>query len=161
MGMINMYYIVGVIGKKYWNHFYVKMSVLLIGVAGGVSGTLLGNLVTTANDKIASIPVSIISVGIVIVLLMISPMLSNTYFKEGWANDSKKMEISNDELDKFRHYKLNKREIELCMKLIEGYTIRQAATMMNIQENTASSYCKKMYRKLNINSRIELINLFK
>jgi DNA-binding CsgD family transcriptional regulator len=154
MGMINMYYILGLIGKRYWNHLYVKLSILFIGLLGGISGTLFGSFFSNTNELKISISLSIISVIIVIILLMMSPILSNTYYKNEIYDEEKK--------DKnIKKYRLTKREGELCQLLIDGYTLRQASVMMGIRYYTANGYNKSIYRKMNINSKIELVNLLK
>jgi len=162
MGMINMYYIVGVVGKKYWNYFYVKASVVLIGLCGGMAGTLLGSLFarSTFAFPYGGLPVLVFSVLIILLLIILSPVLENTYYKEDWASDSEKVDIDNEKVFRFADYHLNPRETQLCQYLLQGHTIRQSASLMNIQESTCNSYCKDLYRKLGINSRVELLNLF-
>lgn len=160
MGMINMYYILGVIGKKYWSHTYVRFSIVLIGILGGVSGILAGKYVSNLNISSVNSTVLIISVITIIIILSLSPLLSKIYFSEAWSVDSEKSEIDNENIQQFKKYKLTEKEIELCKILLEGYTLRQASSMMNIKENSALGYQGKIYKKLNINTRKELMSLF-
>lgn len=161
MGMINMYYILGVIGKKYWNHTYVRCSIILIGLLGGLSGILAGKYVSNLNITSINSTVLIITVITIIILLALSPLLSKTYFKEEWSTDSEKPEVVNDNTQQFKKYKLTPKEIELCKLLIEGYTLRQSSTMMNIKESSIMGYQSKIYKKLKINSRTKLLEIFK
>lgn len=161
IGMINMYYILGVIGKKYDSLMYVRISILFIGICGGVSGVALGNLLTSSNAELLSVTIAIWSSVIVMVLLIISPALASSYFKEEWAQDSQKHEIDNEHLQRFAKYKLSEREIQLCKLLLDGYTLRQAAAYMGVAYSTANTYCNSIYRKMKINSRLELISVLK
>lgn len=158
MGMINVYYSMSAIGKKYLNHLYIKLSILFIGIFGGVSGTLFGNILTNLNKTKTSMILSIISVIIIIIFLVVSPTIYGGYYND-------ELTIKERENNKFKKnikkYNLSPREEELCMNLIEGYTLRQAAAMMEIKYFTANDYYKTIYKKLGVNSKIELINKLK
>lgn len=160
MGMINMYYILGVIGKKYWSLRYVRYSVLLIGACGGISGVALGRYLTASNSGAFSVALAAVSTLVIVILLAISPLLSFTYYKEDWAADSAKNEIDNRRQFRFDRYNLSPREAELAVLLLDGKTLRQSAAAMGISYPTANTYCNTLYRKLSINSRVELIRLF-
>ncbi len=41
--------------------------------------------------------------------------------------------------------------------LLEGYTMRQTAATLSLAYPTVNTYCVSLYKKLNINSRTELI----
>lgn len=161
MGMINMYYIVGVIGKKYNSLKYVRFSVLFIGIGGGVFGVAFGNMLLNASAKTLSAVVIAVSCAVVLVLLVISPALSESYFNDEWAKDSCRKDVDNEKLYRYAAYHLSAREIQVCRLLEEGYTLRQTAAMLRLSYNTVNTYCTSIYRKMNINSRIELVNLLK
>lgn len=161
MGMINMYYILGVIGKKYNSMKYVRFSILFIGICGGLSGVLIGNLIYEINIFNISVIISIISVGIMILFLIFSPVLTKIYYSDEWVDDSQKTEIDNEHLYMFKKYSLSKREIEVCKLLLEGYTLRQISAIISISYSTVNTYCTSLYRKLGINSRTELLIIFK
>jgi DNA-binding CsgD family transcriptional regulator len=161
IGMINMYYILGVIGKKYNSFRYVRLSILFIGICGGLAGVLLGNLIYEVNAFNLSVISSLISAGIMIVFLMMSPILTRTYYSDEWADDSQKIEIDKDHMSMFKKYALSKRETEVCKLLLEGYTLRQISAIISIAYPTVNTYCTSLYRKLKINSRTELFVLFK
>jgi DNA-binding CsgD family transcriptional regulator len=71
------------------------------------------------------------------------------------------MEIGNEQLHIFKKYRLTKREIEVCKLLLQGYTMRQISGILSLAYPTVNTYCTSVYRKLNINSRTELLLLFK
>ncbi|MDV3428413.1 MAG: helix-turn-helix transcriptional regulator [Bacillota bacterium] len=161
IGMINMYYILGVIGKKYNSMKYIRLSILFIGICGGVSGIIVGNLINDINSNRISVTASIISAAVMLLFLIISPILSQTYYEDEWVGDSEKIEIDNDYLYIFHGYNLSRRELEVCKLLLQGYTLRQISAVLNIAYPTVNTYCTSLYRKLKINSRIELLMIFK
>ena len=90
-----------------------------------------------------------------------APAMSQSYYHDDWAKDSEKTEIDNDNLYMFKKYGLSKREIEVCKLLLQGYTLRQISGILSIAYSTVNTYCTSSYRKLNINSRTELLLMFK
>jgi len=160
MSMINMYYILGVIGKKYWSLWYVRFSIIFIGIFGGIAGIVSGRILEKSGSN-TNIIVATFSVFIIIVFFIFSPTLSDNYFKKEWAEDSKKEEVDNERLYRFEKYKLSEREIQLCKLLLDGYTLRQSSAIMGVAYSTTNTYCNSLYRKIRINSRIELLNTFR
>ncbi|MDD2362075.1 MAG: helix-turn-helix transcriptional regulator [Oscillospiraceae bacterium] len=160
-GMINMYYIIGVVGKKYSSIRYLKWSIVLIGVCGGVSGIAVGNIIQNAHAASVVLIASIITAFAMMIFMILSPILTQEQYYSDWAKDSEMPEIDNDQLYLFRKYQLSKREIEVCKLLLQGYTLRQIAAMLSLSYSTVNTYCTGSYRKLNINSRTELMVLFK
>jgi DNA-binding CsgD family transcriptional regulator len=70
-------------------------------------------------------------------------------------------EISRTVDDPFAGFSLSRRETDICKLLLEGYTMRQIAAILSISYSTVNTYCTSLYRKLNINSRPELMLMFK
>ena len=161
VGMINMYYILGVIGRKYNSMRYLKMSIIFIGICGGVSGVVVGNLIHSVNTAEIALIASLVSVSVMMIFMILSPLLAQEKYYSDWARDSEMSEIDNDQLYLFRKYQLSRREIEVCKLLLQGYTLRQISAMLSIAYSTVNTYCTCAYRKLNINSRTELMILFK
>ncbi len=161
IGMINVYYILAVVGKKYNSMRYLRLSILLIGVCGGVTGVITGNMINKINSDQISVISSLIAAAFMLIFLVLSPFLSHAQYFEDWVKDSGKMEIDYGKDALFQRYHLTKREIEVCKLLLEGYTLRQIAAILSIAYSTVNTYCTSSYRKLNINSKTELIMLFK
>ncbi|HWQ58857.1 MAG TPA: helix-turn-helix transcriptional regulator [Clostridia bacterium] len=161
MGMINMYYIIGVVGKKYDSMKYIRLSIALIGVCGGVSGVLLGNIISESNTFGISIVASVVSAAVMILLLISSPFLAQSHYESDWAKDSQRAEVDNEQLYLFSKYNLSKREIEVCKLLLQGFTMRQISGMLALAYPTVNTYCTSIYRKVGINSRAELMQVFR
>ncbi|MEA4934201.1 MAG: helix-turn-helix transcriptional regulator [Lawsonibacter sp.] len=161
IGMINMYYIIGVIGKKYESRRYLRLSILFIGAFGGVSGIAVGNMISRVGTFEISISASILSVVIMIAFMFVSPIMERADYVNDWGFDSSHTEVGGGRLALFRPYGLSKREAEVCDLLLQGYTLRQISAILPIAYSTVNTYCTSAYRKLDINSRTELLLKFK
>jgi DNA-binding CsgD family transcriptional regulator len=161
IGMINVYYIMGVIGKKYNSLRYLRFSFLFTVVIGGIVGILLGNYISDVNTPEISSLFSLIVTLIMLSFLIMSPLFVSSDIENDWAKDSHSMDIDNDPNSMFRKYNLSRREVEVCKLLLEGYTMRQISAMLSISYSTVNTYCTNSYRKLDINSKTELMLLFK
>jgi DNA-binding CsgD family transcriptional regulator len=161
VGMINMYYIIGVVGKKYDSMRYLRLSIILIGICGGISGILLGNLITETNTFEISIAASLISAAVMLMFMMASPVMVQARYEKDWGKDSANTEIDHEQCHVFAKYQLSKRETEVCELLLKGYTLRQISAILEIAYSTVNTYCTSLYRKLGINSRTELLLLHK
>jgi DNA-binding CsgD family transcriptional regulator len=56
---------------------------------------------------------------------------------------------------------LTPREKETFFILINGYSLKETAEILNIRYSTANTYQTAIYKKLNVNSRAELIINFR
>ncbi len=160
-GMINMYYIIGVIGNKFDNTRYVRISILVIGICGGAAGVLVGNFITYMNTSQISLLFSVISAAIIVLFLSILPYNSKFHRSKSWMTDAGRSETNSDDpLAVYEKYDLSKRETEVCILLQQSYTLRQISAILSISYNTVNTYCTSLYRKLGINSRSELLMMF-
>ncbi len=161
MGMINMYYIMGVVGKKYDSMRYVRLSILLIGICGGVSGVVVGNLIGASSSFAVSIASSLISAAVLIAIILASPFIAQSGYENDWARDARRSEVGNEERYLFGKYGLSRRETEVCKLLLKGLTLRQISGILSLAYPTINTYCTSLYRKVGINSRAELMHAFK
>lgn len=161
IGMINMYYILAVVGKKYNSLRYVKLSIFFIGLCGGISGVIMGNVMSSLDTTRFSIIASLATTAFLLIFLILSPSLVRTQQYNDWVTDTGQSEVANKREDLFTAYHLSRREIEVCKLLLEGFTLRQISGVLSIAYSTVNTYCTSAYRKLGINSRAELIILFK
>lgn len=161
MGINSMYYILGVISKKYWNFKFSRYNILVIGLLGCGLGTLLGNYIYKNDNEVFNNSILTLSVVMVIIILILSPILENTFFKDKWDEDSTKGTIDNLNKRKYSKYNLTSKEMEVCNYIIDNNSVRQIAIAMNISENTVKFHKKQIFKKLNISSKDELISLLK
>lgn len=161
MGINSMYYILGVISKKYWNFKFSRFNILAIGMFGCGLGTFLGNYIYNSGNSTFNNTILTLSVIMVIAILISSPILENTFFKDKWDEDSKTATIDNLNKRKYNKYNLTLKEIEVCNYIIENNSVRQIAIAMGISENTVKFHKKQIFKKLNISSKDELTTLLK
>ncbi len=161
VGIINLYYIVGIVTKKYNSMHYLELSVFCIGFCAMVPGILLGKYINDIHSSELSSFASILSAAVMILFIMLSAVISQSDYYDDWAKDSEKMEIDNEKQHMFEKYCLSKRETEVCKLLLQGYTMRQISGILSIAYPTVNTYCTAAYRKLEINSKTELLILFK
>jgi DNA-binding CsgD family transcriptional regulator len=110
---------------------------------------------------IALVYVLVITIGI----LMASPFSFKHLFSSVWIDDLHKPDMvlwmdKVDDVDTLEHLGLTSREREVVALLLEGYTARMIAGELHIAEGTVNLHTKHLYRKLNINSRMELFARF-
>lgn len=158
MGVVSMYYMLGVIGKKFHSIKYIQRTIVFVGICGGVAGVIAGNLIVSMRE--ATIAASVIVSTVMMLLVTFYPLMLNDHFKS-WTQDAEKAEIDNEQLFLFKKYKLSKRETDVCKLLLQGYTMRQISGILSLAYPTVNTYCTSMYRKLSINSRTELLVMFK
>lgn len=58
-----------------------------------------------------------------------------------------------------QHYQLSKAELRLAIALLSGKTIKQAASLLHISDNTARSHLKAIFVKTNTHRQSELVQL--
>ena len=52
---------------------------------------------------------------------------------------------------------LTPRETDVFLLLLEGYTLRETAALLGVKYSTANTHMTAVYKKLEVNSRAELI----
>lgn len=68
--------------------------------------------------------------------------------------------MNNNKTANIEDIKLNERENDVVNEIIKGNSYKMVAQNLGISINTVRSHIKSIYRKLNINSNIELANLY-
>ena len=58
-----------------------------------------------------------------------------------------------------REYKLTKRQAEVMTLLMQGKTYKAVGGVLGVSENTVRSHVKKIYAKVRVTSRMELLHL--
>lgn len=59
-----------------------------------------------------------------------------------------------------RHEQLTDRQMEIVNGLIEGLSYKMIADRLNISVQTVNDHIRRIYRTLQVNSKVEVINLF-
>jgi DNA-binding CsgD family transcriptional regulator len=102
---------------------------------------------------------------VVIGLLILSPFSFKYLFSSEWIeqihNDDMTFIIEKvEQTDRFGKYNLTPRQKEIAILLLAAKTRRQIAGELGVSESTVKNHTSELYKKLGINSRIELFRIF-
>ncbi|NMA65265.1 MAG: helix-turn-helix transcriptional regulator [Clostridiaceae bacterium] len=161
IGMVNLYYLTGVMIKKFKSIYFYRTGFLLSSICY-LSASIFVK-VTGQGDQLVAPPIlmAFVSICIVILFFLLSPFFIKMLYSGEWIDDSYREDISQcTRLEaRLKDYKLTPAEIEVCRLLLDGYTLRQISGILSKAYPTINTYCTSIYRKLNINSRTELFLL--
>lgn len=169
MGMSTVYYILGVAGKKHNSMLFVRLCILIIGIFGGVSSVMIGDWVVSAEHAMQiSLIFTVASSAVVILVLVFSSAIAKICFDDTWAGDAVLPEVRElqaamqivNRVDELEGLGLTPREKEVCMWLLRGFTVRQISGELGLAFATVNGYYRSLYRKLGINSKVELFMRF-
>lgn len=157
MGLVNIYYLAGFMAKKFQNLTFYRVGIVLSAVY-----YFYGFGTIRLFERALPI-LSIVSVCILIVFFLLSPLFTRLLYNGEWIDDSYRQDVTFESRlrARLKDLRLSPKETEVCELLLRGYTLRQTAAMLDIAYPTANTYCTALYRKLCINSRTELTILFK
>lgn len=157
-GFISIYCILGVIAKKTRSLTFYRVGILSCGLFY-VFGFALVNVLKNNNSETMLSVISVISVAIILMIFVLTPFFTKTINSEEWVDDFHRPDVTQESrLSAYlREFNLTPREIEVCLLLLEGYTMRQISAILSISYSTVNTYCTSIYRKLKINSKTELV----
>lgn len=150
--MLLLYMELGVI-VSFGLRFRKAMYFVVMNVAWAI-GSLLGNLVFQLTPVVPDSLSVVISVAIVASFFL---------FQNTWLNGPKYVlepkEVASEALAHARG--LSNRETEVVLLLLEGRSLRFIQNALYISEGTARTHVKRIYAKLEVHSKQELIDYFK
>ncbi len=160
IGIVNIYYLAGFMIKKFQSIYFYRTGFLLSSLcylASSIFVRVFGQGMMLAPP----ILMAFVSICILILFFLLSPFFVKMLYSGEWIDDSYREDISQStRLEaKLKDYKLTPAEMEVCSLLLNGYTLRQISVMQSKAYATINTYCTSIYRKLNINSRVELLLL--
>ena len=162
MGFITIYYMCGIMAKRFQSVRFYRIGVVVSGIAY-VFGFALTKHFPFAINNTAFIAAATVTIVLSMFIFAVSPLFVKTLYSAEWTDDLYRPDVTyGNRLDeKFKALALSPRESELCKLLLDGYTLRQVAATLQIAYPTANTYQTCLYRKLSINSKTELLLLFK
>lgn len=125
--------------------------------------TLIPSLSSNESTQLAA-GISAIFVFILAVLTVIATLVDATSkarrnSTQTMSEDYQKLSIEERIRQLSEDYKLTQREAEVALCLAKGYTLPQTASTLFISLDTVRSHSKKLYTKLGIHKKQELIEL--
>jgi DNA-binding CsgD family transcriptional regulator len=161
VAMVNIYYLAGFMAKKFQSIKFYRIGITLSSIYYFTS-----ILVIETSEKAKFFNsgefMSLFSLGILILFFLFSPMFMKILNNGEWIDDAYRTDVTSmSRLEaKLKEFKLTPSEIEVCTLLLEGYTLRQISGMLGKAYSTINTYYVSVYKKLNVNSRAELLITF-
>jgi len=162
MGMSAVYYTLGVVGKKYYSMRYLRFSILIIGIFGGVTAVLIGNGFSAANNMQISIIISVASSVAVVFVLLFSPLIARICFDKNWARDSALIDVTSLEkivntvnttdTGKSENSIFTPQELDIALLLIEGETQRQISRKLHLTAGEVNHHINTIREKIGVQS---------
>lgn len=117
------------------------------------------------NNGSYKIALALYFILIIVAFLMLLPYSYKYLFSSEWISQMSKpdMEIITEkveETDEFEKWNLSPRQKEVAALLLAGKTRRQISGELKLSESTVKLHTSELYKKLNINSRVELFRIF-
>ncbi len=145
-------YILGGVAYKYAHPIFFR---LLCGIM--VIYYLVGSTVADLFNRLFPAQYGYItfgvSIGFIFISVILSPVLYNKLFAAKWSDNKQKQAD-------FDKYKLTPREKELATLLLTGMAQKNIAIEMGISYSTMKFHLNNLYRKLEVQSRVEFFALF-
>lgn len=162
IGFVNIYYLAGFMAKKFQSITFYRIGILL-STLYYFFGFIFQNTFREAKLLAPPMIMSLISICIVLLVFIISPFFIKMLYSGEWIDDTYRSDVTKcSRLEAcLKDFKLTPSEIEVCKLLLDGYTLRQIAGIQSKAYSTINTYCTSIYRKLNINSRAELLIFLK
>ncbi len=160
IGIVNIYYLAGFMIKKFQSFYFYRTGFLLSSLCY-FAATIFVKIFGRDEMLVSPIFMAFVSICILIIFFFLSPFFDKMLYSGEWIDDAYREDISkHTRLEtKLKEYKLTPAEMEVCSLLLDGYTLRQISVMQSKAYATINTYCTSIYRKLNINSRVELLLL--
>lgn len=159
IGFVNIYYLAGFMTKKFQSVVFYRVGIVLSALYYLAAFLVLEGW--KQNEALSPTLMATVCICIVIVFFIFTPFFIKMLYAGEWIEDAYRLDVTRcSRLEaKLRDYKLTAAEIEVCRLLLEGCTLRQISAVQSKAYATINTYCTSIYRKMNINSRTELILL--
>lgn len=167
MGWVLALYFMACAQKRFASIRLLKISTVIYVVLSPLSqysDTIL-EVIFDPNDGSYDIALAIYFIIIIVMFLMLLPYSYRYLFSSEWISQMSKpdMEIISEniqEVDEFEKWNLSPRQKEVAALLLAGKTRRQISGELKLSESTVKLHTSELYKKLNINSRVELFRIF-
>ncbi|MDD3705700.1 MAG: LuxR C-terminal-related transcriptional regulator [Clostridiaceae bacterium] len=162
MGFVSIYYMIGIIAKRSQSLSFFRLGILSASILY-VFGFFITELLKDVNSQSLLSATALISIAVILTVFALTPLLTKVFYSAEWTDDLYRIDVTHVSrlAARLSELKLSPREMEVCILLLDGYTMRQISAMLNISYSTVNTYYTSTYRKLGVNSRTELIVMFR
>jgi len=164
MGNISLFYLGGGLLKKYSSVSLFRRNIFCFCILMALFNTV-SQTISASIPEYAMYIAFFVSIVLMVVCILASPVFYQHVFFNEWMDEYRRVDMTviTKQIKKggrFEGLGLSPREKEVCALLLTGRTLRQISAELGIAESTVHGYCGTLYRKLNINSRTELLVIF-
>ncbi len=154
-------YIMGCAQKRFVSYDLLKKCTIVFVIVSPLT-TLLDDIVSDIFSDYVPLVSFIYIFAVIILLLLFSPQSYKYLFSALWLEElnSEDMNLIKEKVDQFDKHNLSNRQKEIATLLLTGQTRRQIAAELHLSESTVKTHTSELYRRLNINSRVELFAIF-
>ena len=164
MGWPLCIYTMGCAQRRFASYQLLKKCTLIYVILSVIT-KLPGNILADLAPDALPLVTLCITVTTALVMFMLSPFSYRYLFSSIWISDLYKSDMVSlqkkvEEVDRFEKYGLTPRQKEVAVLLLAAKTRRQIAGELGLSESTVKMHTAELFRRLNINSRVELFRLF-
>lgn len=157
-------YVLACAQKRFASYKLLKRCTLVFVIVSPITTVFNDVANDIFGDKVTVVALIYIFI-IVITLLMLSPFSYKHLFSALWIHELKNEDMTAisekvREVDRFEQYGLTPRQREVATLLLAAKTRRQISGELGLSESTVKTHTSDLYKKLNINSRVELFRIF-
>jgi DNA-binding CsgD family transcriptional regulator len=153
LGLVNILMLVGKVFEDRSNIKEFRSTMLISIVVAGIIGAIIERVLNKVSLEVSTTLWLFFSIGIIFTFIIIHSSFNRS--KSNIKIGARVVNQTEETLD--WETLLNPKEKEIFALLLEGLTMRQIAGELKMKYDTVNYYYKNIYRKLNINSRVELI----
>lgn len=162
IGLTNIYYLAGFMAKKFQSVSFYRIGIVLSSLYyfSSLSVVILSK---STIDIIPGNFMALFSIIVIIMFFALSPIFLEMLYGGEWIDDTYRLDVTMcTRLEaKLKDFKLTPAETEVCKLLLNGYSLKQIAAIEGKAYATINTYYVSVYRKLGIQSKVELMILFK
>ena len=158
--MMNLYYILCNIIKKYRDSNMLKTAPIVSNIVGAGIAVMSAMMLFFASDLVYNVVLCICLIGDLIILA------TSIVWQNGLSGTSKQEEYVRFDttITRAQAYEtvgLTDKECEVADMLLEGLSLKEISTRLFISENTAKTHRSSIYKKMQVSSKEELADRLK
>ncbi|MBO4749086.1 MAG: helix-turn-helix transcriptional regulator [Lachnospiraceae bacterium] len=164
MGWPLCIYVLACAQKRFASYKLLKQCTLIFAILSPFT-TMSDDIIKSYKPEYNSVACLVVVLAILLVFFMLSPYSHRNLFSQAWVsefaqNDMKALIEKVETVDRFSSFGLTPRQKEVAILLLAAKTRRQISGELGLSESTVKTHVSELYKKLNINSRAELFQLF-